>query len=212
MKLVKWMLCGMFLVVTLTGCFLSLTNQDDAAGRIIVPVVPSPRNSVVMVYNDNGHGSGSIISANKVLSAAHVAMGGDLKVRTLDGDVYEVILSELDPDSDLVVLTVSGEFEETPLIVDPTPLKIGNKVCLIGTPVDVALLNTVLPGSVVNVDVQLVITDVIYTNLDMTDVHFAPGCSGGPLIDENGNIRGVCVIGGYGLGGIVPVEELDLCL
>ena len=179
-----------------------------APKRVEVP--PTPADSVVMIYDKLGHGSGVIVDVNCVLTAAHVADHNDVVIQTADGDVYGVDHVVSDPDSDLALLYIDGEFDETPLLFDPTPLEVGDEITLIGTPWDRELMNCVLPGFVVKVDLDTELEDSLYVDLDVIDCAGAPGCSGGPLVDKYGHIRGI-VIGGYPqLPLAIPVSELDL--
>jgi S1-C subfamily serine protease len=162
-------------------------------------------NSVVLVYNESGHGSGAIVGQNEVLTAKHVALQGNLRVQTADGNDYAVVGMRLDPDSDLAILEIDGVFDEAPFVIDKTPLKVGEEVAIIGTPYDRALLNCVLHGRIVKVKVEVPTNDIV----DMSDAHAGGGCSGGPMVDTKGKLRGVCVLSVGLLNGSVPVGELD---
>jgi S1-C subfamily serine protease len=164
-------------------------------------------NSCVLVYNEKGHGSGVIISKNCVLTAKHVAIEPDLKIRTQDGVIYSVDRVALDPDSDLAFLYINVEFEERPLQLNQAPLKVGDKIVLVGTPYDRVLMNCVLEGRVVNVDMD---DPLGHTNVDMIDSHGGPGCSGGPILDQRGRVRAILVTRIGALCGAVPVGELTI--
>jgi len=165
--------------------------------------------SVVILYNDAGGGSGSIVDANCVLTAKHVAVNSGLTVRTNDGDEYPVVRVVLDPDSDLALVYIEGTFHERPLLFDRTPLRIGDEVTVVGMVLRKEMAGCVMPGRVVNVDRETQIKDYKYTNVDLYDCHAAPGCSGGPVVDRRGRIRAVNVMTFGPLDGGVPVEELD---
>ena len=176
-----------------------------------VPVDPIA--SCVLVYNAESRGSGCIVGMNCVLTARHVADQPDLVVRTFDGDEHRVVWVQKDPDSDLALLYVEGRFDERPLLFDRRPLTVREEITVIGTPQEQTLQGCVLTGRVVKVD--WVCPDYGYNigaiNLDVLDCHAAPGCSGGPVLDRHGHVRGVFIIGiGYNLGAAVPVEELDV--
>lgn len=173
------------------------------------PVATDVTDSCVLIFNDYGHGSGAIIEPNCVLTARHVAQSPDLRIRTNDGDEHVVVRTWLDPDSDLAKLYIDGRFTPPPLTLDRTPLRVGNKVAVIGTPHAEELLNCVLWGQVVKVDYKVQVEGIEHTNLDVYDCHTAMGCSGGPVVDRWGRIRGVFNIGWPPLGAGVPVGELD---
>lgn len=167
--------------------------------------------SVVLVYNDYGHGSGAVVDVNCVLTAAHVADNNDLTIRTNDGDEHKVVKVVMDPDSDMALLYIEGQFDdERPLLFDPTPLEVGDRVILLGSPYDTLLQSCVLPGYVVKVDYVTECEGSEYVNLDVLDCHGAPGCSGGPVVDQYGRIRAVLVLGWPPLVMAIPVSELDV--
>jgi len=170
---------------------------------------PDPVDSVVMVYNVGGYGSGAIIGPDCVLTARHMTINEGIRVTTADGADYEVVRVVQDKDSDLALLYIDGQFDEVPLVLDPTPLKVGDEVIVIGTPMgEKALMNCVVTGRVVKVDVETPLPGV--DSADMYDVHAGPGFSGGPVLDNRGRIRGVHTVSVAALGGGVPVGELDV--
>lgn len=177
----------------------------------VSPDMSDPIDSVVMIYNDYGHGSGAIIGPSEVLTAGHVADDVDLVVRTFDGDEHKVVRIQKDPDSDLARLYIEGEFDEPPLTFDRTPLRVGDEITAIGTPRGPLWMNCVLTGRVVKVDVNDLDYgySVIGKNMDVLDCHAAPGCSGAPVLDAQGRVRAVLVGGCEPLCWVVPVEELD---
>lgn len=165
------------------------------------------KKSCVMVFSAEGHGSGVIVGKNCVLTAAHVARLSNLMIRTDDNEIYGVISTAIDPNSDMAIIYISGEFKQKPLQMNETPLELEDEIIMIGTPSIADLFNTVLRGRVVKIDVNT--TGAEWTNLDIVDAHGSPGCSGGPIFDCHGNIRGIVVTGCGNLMGAVPMEEFD---
>jgi serine protease Do len=168
-----------------------------------------PVDSCVLVYNEGGHGSGSIVDVNCVLTARHVADHNDLTIRTNDGDEYLVVLVVKDPDSDLALLYIDGQFgaEHPFLLFDRTPLHVGDEITVVGTPYEQQLQNCVLTGRVVKVDTDVPEMDSV--NVDILDVHAGPGCSGGPVLDRCGRVRSVLTLEIGKLAGAIPVAELN---
>ena len=181
--------------------FVLLTNS--------APSVEQLRNSTVCVFNDSGHGSGVIIDSNCVLTARHVSDHNDLMIQTIDGDVYGVVKAVKDPNSDLALLYIGQKFDEVPLTLDKTPLKIGDEIIVIGTPYERTMIGTVLLGHVVNIDQVIPMGDITNVNVDIIDTHAAPGCSGGPVLDTRGHVRAIETLGNPPLCGCIPVGELD---
>lgn len=171
-----------------------------------------PIDSCVLVYSGNGHGSGAIVDVNCVLTARHVADIEDLMIRTSDGDEHRVVRVVEDPDSDMALLYIEGTFDEVPLLFDRTPLRVGDEIIVIGAPFDKNLQGCFMTGRVVKVDWECPNYgyDIEAVNIDVLDTHAGPGCSGGPVLDSRGVIRGVFIMGSGTLGGAVPVEELTV--
>src|SRR5574343_133626 len=166
-----------------------------------------PEDSVVLVFNDDGHGSGAIIGPDTVLTAKHVALEPGLRVQTADGMIYEVRDVEFDLDDDLAVLYIRGEFTQKPLELCATPFKQRELICAIGTPYEHDLMNCVFSGRVVKTDYSTMVDMQWYENLDVIDAHIGRGCSGGPVLDMRGRVRGVIVTMYGSIVGVVPVEE-----
>jgi S1-C subfamily serine protease len=176
-------------------------------------------NSAVVVYQTRGHGSGVVVGKDRVLTARHVACHfGDandpLLVITADGDApRRVIGTIVDPNVDAAILLLDPntpfDANEPPAEVDRVPLGVGDVVTVVGTPLDRENLKLcVLRGYVVKVNVSPGLPGAL--NLDIIDAHAAPGCSGGPVFDSKGRVRGIllCGVGGI-LGGSLPTREFD---
>lgn len=195
------MRCALLMLVCLLALVASIFL--DTATTIVEASA-----SVVVVYNESGHGSGAIVDVNCVLTAGHVADQNDLRVRTSDGDDCRVVRVVRDPNSDLALVFIEGAFDpgHPPLRIDDQPLRVGEEITMIGTPYSRDLMNCVCHGRVVKVDYN---PFGLYVNIDVLDVHGGPGCSGGPVIDLKGAIRGVIVLAQGEFLAAVPVEELD---
>lgn len=166
------------------------------------------RKSVVTLLVGNGHGSGFVVDPRGlVLTNAHVV--GDVRlvtVRLVTGRelVGEVLRSEAGRDVALVQLE-EGRLPALPIRTDA--LNVGEEVYAVGAPLEPALQTTVTRGIVSG-----------YRQLDglryiQSDVNIQPGNSGGPLLDERGNVVGISVQGfveGGSMAGLnlfIPVTE-----
>jgi S1-C subfamily serine protease len=169
-----------------------------------------PEDSVVLVITDNGFGSGVIVGPDTVLTAKHVAIDPGVAVQTASGVLYEVRDIDLDADDDLAVLYIRGKFPETPLVIDRKPFKRGECVRVIGTPYEPELMNCVFTGTVLKTDYDTTTDSCIYENLDALDVHVSGGCSGAPVLDGAGHVRGIVVLTVARIAASIPVGELDV--
>ncbi|MCR9256999.1 MAG: S1C family serine protease [Alphaproteobacteria bacterium] len=162
--------------------------------------------SVATIRSPNGIGSGFLIEKNLFLTNEHV-VGTAKKVRVVLEGGLEVDgrVTSRNPVRD--VATVEVEIEGRPLSIATTRPKVGDDVFSIGTPLDEKLAGTLRRG--------IVSAERRYDNLTFlqADVGLNPGNSGGPLLDNKGNVVGVAVSGvmifgsQQGLNFFIPIED-----
>ena len=176
------------------------------------------RKVAVMVEGGVGHGSGFFITKQgHILTNAHV-VGDALRVRIVSADKQEKMIAEVlrrDPARDVALL----KLEETPENLDITILPVqtiwpntGNDVYAIGSPIARQLQDTVTRGivSAHRRDFRVLGTKQDFIQADI-EIH--GGNSGGPLLDQYGNLVGLSVAGytendaGIGLNLFVPIAE-----
>jgi len=174
----------------------------------VLPLVVQPQmssiHSAVLVYNDSGHGSGVVIGANKVLTAAHVAEHNDLRVRCDDGSEYKVISVVFDPNSDAALLTLDSEVSVPIVLVASQDASIGAEIQCVGTPEDPNYLNALFYGRVVKAGVAVGHWPVA----SLVDTHCYSGCSGGPVFC-GGRLVGIHVGSNGCVGCILPLSEFQ---
>jgi serine protease Do len=175
------------------------------------------RRTAVLVQTADGHGSGFFIAPDGyILTNAHV-VGGALHVRIVTADRQAALIAEVvrsDPARDVALLRLMAPLAEPapvlPIRTDwPT---VGTRVYLVGAPRDPRLQDSVTSGIVSAWRRHFA---VIGTHQDFiqSDVNAQPGNSGGPLLDENGNIVGMTDIGteidgnATGLNYFIPIGE-----
>ncbi|MGE5505428.1 MAG: S1C family serine protease [Actinomycetota bacterium] len=168
------------------------------------------RASAVTILSDGGHGSGFFFSRDGyVLTNQHVV--GDAKmvtVRLPSGRemMGEVIRRHKLRDVALILVEEQG-YPALPMRRGE-PVRIGDEVFAIGAPLEVKLSGTVTKGIVSAIrrderDGQEMIQG---------DVSIHPGNSGGPLLDDKGNVIGIAVAGytggfGNGLNLFIPIDD-----
>jgi len=167
-------------------------------------VQTSSIHSAVLVYNDSGHGSGVVIGADKVLTAAHVAKHNDLRVRCDNGSEYKVISVVFDPNSDAAMLTLDSEVSVPIVLVASQDASIGAEIQCVGTPEDPNYLNALFYGHVVKAGVAVGPWSVV----SLVDTHCYAGCSGGPVFYK-GRLVGIHVGSNGCVGCILPLSEFQ---
>jgi S1-C subfamily serine protease len=159
----------------------------------------------VLVFNENGHGSGFIVDANSIITARHVADQNSLTVRTNDGQEYRVTRT-VKASVDAARLYVDRQFAMPPVRTGTAVLRVGDRVVVIGTPECEEATNCVLPGHVVKINLDLDRDGIHAKNLDIIDAHSSKGCSGGPVL-YRGKVVGIVVVGSGGLSGALPIGD-----
>lgn len=163
------------------------------------------RSAIVTVTTSTGHGSGFIISEKGyVLTNSHV-VGKNAIVRVKLPTGREFLADVLASDSkhDIALLKTEKEGMNY-LPINVKSVNIGDEVYAIGSPLDEKLSTTLSKGIVSAFrkegDLELI----------QSDVNVLPGNSGGPLLDSNGNVVGICVSGigtGLNLNFFIPIQE-----
>jgi len=103
------------------------------------------------------------------------------------GQVYEATVIEAEPDLDLALIKIDAEdLPAIPIDAD-REMKQGYAVVSIGSPK--GLVGTMSTGIITALNRDALDLEDLY----QTDANIAPGSSGGPLIDEYGNLIGVNV-------------------
>lgn len=164
--------------------------------------------SCVTVLTDDGHGSGVIIDPEGyVLSAYHVVHGAThIEVLFSNGLRQNASIIVSDPESDMVLLDISGSGYAPAPVLTGGDVRQGDDVITIGTPADPLLGQSISKG-VVSGKRKIDELDYIQTDLAVN-----PGNSGGPLFNERGEVIGIIVSklvgrGIEGLGFAVPIDQ-----
>lgn len=153
--------------------------------------------AVVVVMTDLGGnkvsiGTGVIFTRDGyVLTNHHVVEGGSKCLVTLDsGRRFEAKYVAGDSENDLAVLKVNGDNLPVAAFGDSDLLTVGDRVYAIGNPLGVELRGTLTDGiiSAINRDVEV---DGRTRTLLQTNAALNSGNSGGPLINEYGQVVGI---------------------
>lgn len=201
---------------------ITLTTSTDASKAEIKVTVVDPNKesksltakevyqscsaATVQIITDTGIGSGFFYETGKVVTNFHVIEGAkSIKVNFKDGSSYDVkyILSTNEY-LDLVVLSVPVPIE--PLKKNQHGVTPGESVYAIGSSLGV-LTDTFTNGIVTNANRRMDDIHYIQTNAAITN-----GNSGGPLINEYGEVIGINTWqyeNGQNLNFAIALEELN---
>ncbi|HXT22405.1 MAG TPA: trypsin-like peptidase domain-containing protein [Thermoanaerobaculia bacterium] len=154
---------------------------------------------------DDSIGSGFFVTDSRVVTNAHVVCEGEpIKVSLADGREFEGTTVAVDYRHDLAVVAVKGA-KVTPLpLGDATRMRRGDEVYFFGSPKG---LEFTLSKAIVSHDARQA-RGIPYLQLDG---NVNPGNSGGPVIDQSGQVVGIVTLkveGAEGLGFAVPVNFL----
>lgn len=174
----------------------------------------SIESTVTVLRDDDGHGSGFLISDNGYLITNHhvIDKAKEITVRFENGFEFPAELVAFDEDYDVALLKIKGSGFKG-LAVNTTMAGVATDVTSISTPADVKLGQTVSKGIISG---KRELEGKLYYQ---TDVSISPGSSGGPLFNSKGEVIGITtwVIRGGGTEGLnfaipvsVAIEKLGI--
>ncbi len=197
-------------------------GQDLSDDRIYVTdvtaVVKKVRASVVGIeaesyggYVTTRTGSGIILSEDGyIITNSHVIAGCDSINVTLDnGDDYTAFVIGDDSYSDIAVIKIDAEGLPPAVLGDSDRVEVGQAAIAIGNPTG-QLQGTTTFGIISGINRNIMVNNTVM-NLIQTDAAINTGNSGGPLLDQQGQVIGinsakVSVSGYEGLGFSIPIN------
>ena len=187
------------------------------AQEVYRQVNPSVVRVMVQVGSKASLGTGVIFTEDGyILTNYHVVEGGSDCYIALDtGASYQASYVAGDPVNDLAVLKVDARDLPAAEFGDSEDLEVGDTVYAIGNPLGYELWGTMTDGIVSAVDRNVTVEGRTMT-LIQTNAALNSGNSGGPLINEYGQVVGLNVIkmsSSYfsieGLGFAIPSATMD---
>ena len=199
-----------FVILTL----LPVSAQNFAPDELINISVYEKINPAIVAIDANltdgfSAGTGCVVRSDGViLTGSHVIEGAkDIDVTTYDGKVYKAsILAKMGKNKDLALLKIDAKKNlKTISFGDSSDVKVGQKVLAIGNPFGFS--GTLTSGIVSRIDYA--------KRRIQTDAAINPGCSGGPLLNSQGEVIGISQsiynpdnnISNIGIGFAIPVND-----
>lgn len=208
MKQLRVLLSFIIVVAVLLASTLSVAAIGFEAEEIY--------ESVFVIYSGNSLGSGFALGENCVITNAHVIGDTrDITVQTYGGDEYRASVIGMNEEEDIAVLAVEdGDFPYLE-IADLDEMKTGDDIYAIGAPKGMAY--TLTKGGISAKERK--IGNQTYIQLDAP---INEGNSGGPLLNDDGQVLGVNTLkmnDSEGIGLAIPItrvcdylEDLDIDL
>lgn len=167
------------------------------------------KSGTVTVRTAAGHGSGLMISTGGYLiTNAHVVSGASNLLVIVDNRKYHASVVKENAQRDVALLKVDGATGLSPLIISKKPIRTGETIYIIGTPLDENLSHTVTRG-ILSSERKL-----NNKRFYQTDAAVNQGNSGGPAFNSNGEVIGITVAGMFAEGGgslninfIIPIDD-----
>ena len=167
------------------------------------------RSSLVLVQSRNGNGAGLVWDdSGLVLTSAHVARRGPLRLSSLSGVSVSATIVGSDERADLAL--VRGPITQVSPIERglSSRLRPGDWVVALGHPWGVA--GSATAGIVIAVEPRRDEAGRRQPAVIVADLHLRPGHSGGPMVDSHGRLVGVSTLAnGPDVGVAVAVEEAE---
>ncbi|GAA0078120.1 hypothetical protein UT300005_24980 [Clostridium sp. CTA-5] len=162
-------------------------------------------NSVTIVYTDKGLGSGFAINNNTIITNAHVVDAfSSVTVKLYNGKSCVGKVTKIDKKIDLALIEINENL--TPLkLVSEDNLSIGKEVYAIGAPEDIPYTMTKGIVSAKNRKIK----NHEYIQIDAS---INSGNSGGPLVDENGEVIGINtmkILDAEGIGFAIGTSKIN---
>lgn len=160
-------------------------------------------NSVFVVYSGNSMGSGFAIGENCIITNAHVINNQyDVRIETYGGEIKRAFIVSMDERIDIAVIGVPGASFAPLHVADLSTVNIGDDVYAIGAPNSLAFT---LTKGVVSSKERLVSRQKYI----QTDAAINSGNSGGPLLNDAGEVIGVNsykMSDSEGIGLAIPID------
>lgn len=193
---------------------LSIEIKPVTRRLAFTKVINRLKKGTVTVRSAGGHGSGFIISEKGyIVTNLHVVKNVKHAVVILNNSEFDADVIRVNRKRDVALLKVDG-FKGVGLNIDRNFVSEGQKIYIIGTPLDEKLSHTVTSGIISS---KRVFEDG--NKYYQTDAAINPGNSGGPAFNEHGEVIGIAVAGLFNRSGgslninfLIPINDVFTAL
>lgn len=166
------------------------------------------RSTVQVTSGQRGQGSGIIVSSNGLIATnAHVVRDSHLAVQLWDGSSFPASVHAKSARRDLAILKIPTVNLTPATLGNSDNLRVGELVIAVGNPL--GFVGAVTSGIVHAIGRRPGLGPAKWIQ---AEVQLAPGNSGGPLADAQGNVMGVNSMVADGLGLAVPSRAVNRLL
>jgi serine protease Do len=179
------------------------------ATRAVRPQQPTPQNDPTATPENNvlrGTGTGFIIDPEGyIVTNEHVIKDADrIRVKLADGSEYRAVIKGVDLGTDLALLKIEADGLSALTLGDSKMVQVGDPVIAIGNPLEYEYSVT---AGIVSAKERKIYNDKPYLDFIQTDAAINRGNSGGPLLNQSGEVIAVNTVirvDGRGISFAVP--------
>lgn len=197
-----------------TNVYQAVTEKAMPSVVGITTTVMSSNNIFFIPTESEGVGTGIVVDSNGyILTNSHVISDGEAKkVNVLfnDGSSIDGNVVWYDSQLDLAVVKVNKTGLTPAELGDSDKVSIGDISIAIGNPLGLELQRTVTQGIISGLDRTIKTESATMTGLIQTDASINSGNSGGPLLNEKGQVIGINTAKtseGESLGFAIPINQ-----
>ncbi len=172
-----------------TGMNISDVNiQHGTANSSFIAKTGDIEKAAVTIRTVSGHGSGFLVSSpGYILTNQHVVENSKMVIVVQGGKEIRAVVLRSHPGRDVALLKLDSPIDAQPLQINTNPVRPGEEVYVVGTPLD-EKLNFSITRGIISARRKL-------NNRDFyqTDAAINHGNSGGPVFNKSGNVIGITV-------------------
>lgn len=197
-----------------TNVYQAVTEKAMPSVVGITTTVMSTDNIFSIPTESEGVGTGIVVDSNGyILTNSHVVSDGKAKTVNVlfnDGSSEEGKVYWSDSQLDLAIVKVNKTGLSPAELGDSDKVSTGDLAIAIGNPLGLDLQRTVTQGIISGLDRTIKTEKATMTGLIQTDASINSGNSGGPLLNESGEVIGINTAKtseGESLGFAIPINQ-----